>query len=138
MVRRECFEAIGGFLAQRGWDTADEIQAMERGWTTTHFPLLKMKHWKPEGTGMGRVRTCCMHGEIYYRTRGGPFTFLLKALKRLKEPPMIFGSLAMCFGYFRAGIKRMPALVTQSEGVRYRKLLRARIVRSFLGEQRAE
>jgi glycosyltransferase involved in cell wall biosynthesis len=133
VVRRECFQGIGGFVSERGWDTADEIQAMARGWKTTHFPALKMKHWKPEGTGMGLIRTSFMHGEIYYRTRGGFLTFALKALKRLKERPVVVGALAMCFGYIRACIKQVPHLVTEQEGMGYRKLLRRRLSEMLFG-----
>ncbi|HEY5813596.1 MAG TPA: glycosyltransferase family A protein, partial [Terrimicrobiaceae bacterium] len=31
VVRRRCFEDIGGFVVQRGWDTVDEIRSMARG-----------------------------------------------------------------------------------------------------------
>jgi poly-beta-1,6-N-acetyl-D-glucosamine synthase len=31
VVRRECFEQIGGFIAERGWDTIDEIRAQTMG-----------------------------------------------------------------------------------------------------------
>ena len=91
-VRRECFENIGGFITQRGWDTVDEIRARSRGWETTHFADLKMKHWKPEGTGMGLLRTSCMHGEIYYRTGGSRPVLYLKSRAPNDAPPLRGGS----------------------------------------------
>ena len=127
VVRRSCFEAIGGFVAQRSWDTVDEIRAMARGWETTHFPSLVMKHLKPEGTGMGLLRTCFMHGEIYYRTRGGLLFFLLKVLRRTTYRPVVMGGLAMAWGYLNAVIRRKERLVNAEEGRGYRTLLNARL-----------
>lgn len=127
VIHRQCFSEIGGFLAQRGWDTVDEIRAMVCGWETTHFAELRMKHWKPEGTGMGRLRTSYMHGEIYYRTGGGFLFFALKLLNRIRSAPVITGALALAWGYFHAWLKRRELLVTESEARCYRTLLNSRL-----------
>src|SRR5215471_7263336 len=66
MIRRSCFEEIQGFIASPGWDTVDEIKAQVAGWTTSHFEDLHFYHLKPEGSGIGKLRTNLMHGEIYY------------------------------------------------------------------------
>ena len=71
VIRRKCFDEIGGFVCSRGWDTVDEIRAMNLGWKTTHFEDLVMSHLKPEGSGIGSLRTCILHGEVYYKTGGG-------------------------------------------------------------------
>ena len=127
VIRRECFEQIGEFIQERGWDTVDEIRAIARDWRTGHFPELKMKHWKPEGTGMGLLRTSYMHGEIYYRTRGDVLFFAMKTLRRLKEQPFVIGSMAMLWGYIHAFLKRREPLVTSDEGRHYRRLLTERL-----------
>jgi glycosyltransferase involved in cell wall biosynthesis len=127
VVRRNCFSEIGGFLAQRGWDTVDEIRAMACGWETTHFAELRMKHWKPEGTGMGRLRTSYMHGEIYYRTGGGFLFFALKLLNRLRSTPVITGAIALAWGYFHALLEGRELLVTEAEARCYRRLLNSRL-----------
>ena len=49
-VRRECFEAIGGFVARKGWDTVDEIRAGLLGWrpatsTTSASSTSSPKAW---------------------------------------------------------------------------------------------
>ena len=127
MVRRKCFKEIDGFIPQRGWDTVDEIRAVARGWETTHFPELRMKHWKPEGTGMGLLRTSYMHGEIYYRTCGSKLFLILKTLRRLAGRPFVCGGLAMIWGYLHAMIKRSEPLVNETEGRCYRALLNGRL-----------
>lgn len=127
VVRRQCFEEIGGFIPERGWDTVDEIRAVSKGWHTTHFEDLKMKHWKREGTGMGLMHTSIMHGEIYYRVGGGKFFFILKALGRARHRPILFGSAGLVWGYVRSVLRRVPPLVTAEEARAYRSLLYERL-----------
>ena len=127
VIRKQCFEEIDGFIEQRGWDTVDEIKAIARGWHTGHFRELQMKHWKPEGTGMGLLRTSYMHGEIYYRTRGDLLFFALKVLRRVAEKPVVLGSISMAWGYLHSFFQRREPLVTPSEGRHYRQLLTQRL-----------
>jgi poly-beta-1,6-N-acetyl-D-glucosamine synthase len=127
VVRRACFEEIDGFVAARGWDTVDEIRARARGWRTTHFSELKMQHWKPEGTGIGRLRTSMMHGEIYYATGGSILFFAAKVLHRAFHRPFLTGAVALFWGYARAALNRGTRLVTDSEARTYRAMLLSRI-----------
>ena len=127
IVRRSCFEQIGGFVAARGWDTVDEIRAMALGWRTGHVSEHKMRHWKPEGSGIGALRTSCMHGEVYYNTGGGHLFFALKFLHRLTRRPWVISGLALLWGYVRSALRRNERLVTHEEARLYRSLLNARI-----------
>ena len=127
VIRKQCFEEIGCFIEQRGWDTVDEIRAIARGWHTGHFREERMKHWKPEGTGMGLLQTSYMHGEIYYRTRGDILFFAMKAVRRVADKPLLVGSISMVWGYLHAFLKRREPLVTPAEGKHYRKLLTYRL-----------
>ena len=127
VIRRACFEEIGGFALTPGWDTADEIRAWGRGWTTAHFKDLEVEHHKPEGSAMGFLRTSRMHGEIHYVTGGDPFFLLFKVLHRVRLKPFLFGALALCFGYTEAVARRKPRLVTPGEAATYRKILRHRL-----------
>ena len=127
VIRWECFEDISGFIEQRGWDTVDEIRAIARGWRTGHFPELQMKHWKPEGSGMGILRTTFMHGEIYYRTQGSFLFFTMKIIRRLLEKPYLIGGLSMLSGYLHAFFQGREPLVTSAEGKCYRQLLNQRL-----------
>ena len=78
VVRRRCFENIGGFLTSPGWDTVDEIRAHTMGWETRHFADLETRHHKREGSAMGSLSTNAFHGEIYYVTGGGPLFLVLQ------------------------------------------------------------
>jgi poly-beta-1,6-N-acetyl-D-glucosamine synthase len=129
VVRRRCFEQIGGFPTAAGWDTVDEIKAIERGWRTGHFADLRVKHHKREGSGIGQIKTNRIHGEIYYATGGDPLFFLFKVLHRLTARPIVTSAMALAYGYLSAAATRRPRLVTASEARVYRRLLRQRLFR---------
>ena len=132
MVRKKCFEAIGGFAPSRGWDTIDEIRAQMMGWRTCHVRELKFYHLKPEGSGIGFVRTNAMHGEIYHLTGGGTFFFLLKIAHRtLFGKPFPLAGLAMLYGFLRARVSGRKRLVSTAEAEFYRRVLNERIWRGL-------
>jgi poly-beta-1,6-N-acetyl-D-glucosamine synthase len=128
LVRKICFDQIGGFIPVRGWDTLDEIRAMTHGWRTGHFREMKMKHWKREGSGMGALRTNFMHGEIYYRTGGSLMFFALKVLHRFTCRPFFIGGLALLWGYLQTMFSQQERIVNQEEARCYRSLLSRRLV----------
>lgn len=127
VLRKKCFEEIGGFIVAAGWDTVDEIRAMALEWKTGHFPDLQMKHHKSEGSGIGTIRTSVMHGEIYYLTGGGKLFFLLKVLHRMMSKPYVIGAMALSWGYMKALWKRKASLVTEAEAKCYQALLSERL-----------
>jgi poly-beta-1,6-N-acetyl-D-glucosamine synthase len=130
MLRRRCFEDIGGFVRDRGWDTIDEVRAQVSGWSTRHFADIRFKHLKPEGAGIGALRTCVLHGEVYYLTGGGPAFLLLKAGHRmLAGKPPVIGGLAILYAYLRCWWSGRQRLVNPAEAQHYRRLLNRRLVR---------
>jgi len=130
VVRRQCFEQIGGFVPSIGWDTVDEIKAMSLGWKTVHFRELEARHHKPEGSGIGVLRTSRMHGEIYYASGGDPWLFILKVIRRLWQRPRPLNALSLLVGYIGAVARGEPRLVSAGEVRLYRGLLRQRLLRS--------
>jgi len=129
VVRRECYEEIGGFVPHKGWDTVDEIRAGLHGWMTGHFPDLRFRHLKPEGIAMGTLRTHRFHGEIYYQTGGGVPFLLAKSLHRMcTSKPLLLGGMAMMMGYVVARVAGTPRLVSDSEARFYRALLNRRVL----------
>ncbi len=127
VVRRECFDEIGGFIESAGWDTVDEIRAMTRGWRTCHFRDLHIKHHKPEGSGIGKIRTNAMHGEIYYLTGGDKVFFVLKVLHRMTIRPYLIGGLSLLWGYLKSVLKREALIVSETEAKYYKARLRERL-----------
>jgi hypothetical protein len=86
-----------------------------------------MHHHKPEGSGIGLVRTSLMHGEIYYLTGGSKIFFVLKVLHRFAVRPYFVNAMALICGYVRALVKRKKLLVTEAESHYYNALLLGRI-----------
>jgi poly-beta-1,6-N-acetyl-D-glucosamine synthase len=127
VMRRACFEEIGGFIPAPGWDTVDEIKAMTRGWRTTHFRELEMMHHKREGSSMGAVNTGVMQGEAYHRTGGSKLFFVLKVLHRLAVRPYFVNAMALIWGYVRSMMVRKQLLVTETEARYYKALLLGRL-----------
>jgi len=134
VVRMDCFHDIGGFVCERGWDTVDEVRARTRGWDTRHFPDLQFRHLKPEGSGIGNLRTGIMHGEVYHATGGGIVFLGLKVAHRMVTGrPPVAGGLALGWGYLRAVLTGQPRLLDAQERAHYR-LLQSR--RLWLGRGR--
>jgi glycosyltransferase involved in cell wall biosynthesis len=132
VIRYACYKDIGGFITQRGWDTVDEIRAWFKGWKTEHVPQITFYHLRPEGIGMGMIRTNSMHGEIFYRTGGGFLLMLIKSTIRMfKGRPFILAGKAMAWGYLLAAIRGMELLVTKDEAKLYKKMLTKRFWRIF-------
>lgn len=129
MVRRGCFNQIGGFTPSPGWDTADEIKAQFLGWRTCHFKDVHFYHLKKEGTGIGQLKTSRMHGEVFYLTGGGIIFFTLKFVHRtLLGKPLMLNGFMMLLGYLNAFVSRKKRLVTRDEARFYRKLLNRRLL----------
>jgi glycosyltransferase involved in cell wall biosynthesis len=127
MIRRVCFEDIGGFTPAPGWDTVDELRAISRGWTTAHFRDITMKHHKHEGSTIGPVNTSIMQGEAYYRSGGSALFFVFKLLHRVVRVPYLVSALGLLWGYMRATLRRAPILVTETEASCYKALLLGRL-----------
>ena len=136
VMRKKCFEDIGGFESSRGWDTLDEIKAMVHGWETCHFSDIHFYHLKKEGSGIGALRTNFMHGEIYYLTGGSKFFFIFKVIHRcLYGNPFLVASLYMLYGYVKPLLTRKKRLVNKEEMKLYRKILNRRIFNYVLSRK---
>jgi poly-beta-1,6-N-acetyl-D-glucosamine synthase len=128
VVRRACFEAIGGFVSSKGWDTVDEIRAGRLGWKTGHFEDVLFDHLKPEGKAMGALQTHHFHGAIYYQTGGGlPFLLAKAAHRAATKTPYLLSGVSMLLGYLQPLVARRPRLVNAAEARHYRSMLRQRL-----------
>ena len=81
MYRRECFEQIGGLLSCIGWDTADEVSAWTKGWTTRSFFGYRVIHRRPTGGGIRFNKVCWERGKAEYYTCSHPLFVTVKSVK---------------------------------------------------------
>ncbi len=93
------------------------------GWIAVSWndPQLNFQHLRPMGTSdknwwTGRVR----HGIGQYFMGTGPAYMLASAVYRLSHPPMVIGSLASLWGYFKSAVMRHPRYGDR----RFRKFVR--------------
>lgn len=129
VMRRQCFEEIGGYSPNVGWDSIDEIRARARGWNTCHFEDLRFHHLRPEGRGIGMLRNCKKYGIAYYLMGGGPFFLLFKIPYRMfVAKPVIFGGLAMLWA-MRVVYSAARSPCHAGRGQLYRSLLHSRLRR---------
>jgi biofilm PGA synthesis N-glycosyltransferase PgaC len=109
--RRECFEAIGGFVREVMWDAIDCHKARAMGWIAVSWddPELRFEHLRPMGSSqksihVGRRR----HGAGQYYMGSDPLYFAATALYRMAHPPYVTGGFSMLAGYFGAMLKGAP------------------------------
>lgn len=104
--RRACFEEIGGFVAEVGWDGYDCHRARWFGWRAQSWddPDLRFIHLRPMGSSQknifrGRIR----HGKGQFHIGTHPVFFLVSSLYRsVRQRPYVTGTLFSIYGYLRA------------------------------------
>jgi biofilm PGA synthesis N-glycosyltransferase PgaC len=101
LVRRECYEAIGGYavLEYGGEDWHAQISAQIRGWTVEAFPELKIFHYRHTGEADNLVRHKFRQGRMDYSFGSDPTFEVLKCLQRLPEKPFVIGGMARLVGF---------------------------------------
>jgi glycosyltransferase involved in cell wall biosynthesis len=109
--RTTCFEQIGGFVRELMWDGIDCHRCRMLGWIAVSWndPNLNFEHLRPMGTShknwwTGRVR----HGVGQYFMGTGVTYMLASAVYRLGHPPVILGSIANLWGYFKSMLAQNP------------------------------
>jgi cellulose synthase/poly-beta-1,6-N-acetylglucosamine synthase-like glycosyltransferase len=124
LYRRECFEAIGGFVREVMWDGIDFHMCRMRGYRTAslHDPELRIIHLRLMGSSdqnvfKGRLRwgrgQWFMGSSLPYVIASGVF--------RTREKPYVLGGLAIIAGYVQAAWKHEPRL----ENLEFRRSLRS-------------
>jgi len=108
LVRRECYEAIGGYavLEFGGEDWHAETSARMKGWEIEAFPALKIFHHRRTGEASGLLRYKFRQGRMDYSFGSDPAFEIFKCLLRVPEKPVFFGCMARLGGFFWAVTRR--------------------------------
>jgi len=102
MFRRECFEAIGGYvpLEKGGQDAVAEVMVRMHGWQVRSFDDIQVLHYRPTGTeGRSMYRAQFLSGSEEYLLGYHPLFLAAKCLRRVGEKPYVLGSLLRLCGY---------------------------------------
>jgi len=107
LVRRECYEAIGGYavLEYGGEDWHAQVSAQIQGWTVAAFPELKILHFRHTGEADNLVRHKFRQGRMDYSFGSHALFEILKCLQRMPEKPFIIGGSARLIGFFWSYIR---------------------------------
>src|SRR5713101_4513507 len=134
VFRRECFEAIGGYLPVKGGsiDHIAVITARMKGWKTRTFTEKVCLHHRGIGTAergtlMVRFRT----GAQDYALGGHPLWELFRTVYQMTKRPFGIGGLMLVVGYVWALVRREEKPISR-EMVAFRRREQMRRLRQFL------
>jgi glycosyltransferase involved in cell wall biosynthesis len=101
LVRRECYEAIGGYavLKYGGEDWCAQTKARMMGWQVESIPHLKIFHHRHTGAGNRPIKNAFRLGRLDYSFGSDPVFEFVKCLRRLRERPYFAVALARLAGF---------------------------------------
>lgn len=115
VFRRECFEAIGGYVPVKGGaiDNIAVITARMKGWKTRTFPEKTCLHHREMGTAQqGLVRARFKFGGKDYAIGNHPAWEMFRSVYQMTRRPFLIGGLALAAGYGLAWVRRVPRPVS--------------------------
>jgi glycosyltransferase involved in cell wall biosynthesis len=115
LVRRECYEAIGGYVPLKygGEDWCAEVSARMKGWSVKAFSDLKVKHLRTTGAADRALTHCFRQGKMDHSIGSHPVFEILKCARRVPERPFAAGAVARLAGFFWSYATKEPRLVPQ-------------------------
>ena len=116
LFRRECFEAIGGYMSVKGGaiDRIADIAARMKGWKTRRFAEKQYFHYRHTGTAQQSVlMSKFKDGAKDYSVGSSPIWELFRTVYQMTKRPFVVGSLLEASGYAWALIRRAERPVSR-------------------------
>jgi glycosyltransferase involved in cell wall biosynthesis len=116
LFRRECFEAIGGYLPIKGGgiDVVAVLTARMKGWQTRTFPENVCMHHRAMGTGSHRASATAFRlGEKDYTLGRGLVWQLFRSLYQMTRRPVFVGGASLLAGYLWSMLRRVERPVSK-------------------------
>lgn len=110
VFRRECFEAIGGYLPVKGGsiDHIAVISSRMKGWKTRTWTDKVCLHHREMGTAQrGALGSKFKLGMMDYRIGNHPLWEIFRATYQMSQRPRLLGGMALGWGYTWAMLKRI-------------------------------
>ena len=114
LFRRQCFEEIGGYIANPagGIDWIAVTTARMKGWKTCSFPEKRFHHYRTLGTAeRGIIASLFSYGEKDYYLGGSPVWQLFRVCYRSAKHPV--SGFALLAGYCWAALRRTKRPVSR-------------------------
>ncbi len=116
LFRRECFEAIGGYLPVKGGaiDRIADISARMKGWQTRTFTEKVYLHHRATGTSQqGVLISKFKDGVKDYSVGTSPVWELFRTAYQMTKKPLILGGLMTAAGYVWSSLRRAERPVSR-------------------------
>jgi len=115
LVRRECYEAIGGYSVFKygGEDWYAQQTAKMNGWHAQAIPSLKVFHERPTGAANSLLLHQFRLGRLDYCFGSDPVFEFIKCSLRVSEKPWLLGALLRFAGFAWSAICGEPRPVSQ-------------------------
>jgi len=137
LFRRECYEAIGGYMPLKGGciDHVAVLSARWHGWQTRTFTENVCMHHRQMGTAVqGALRAKFKLGAKDYTVGNHPAWELARVIYQLKNRPAVLGGVSLGLGYLWSFVRRaevplsaeLVAFVQREQLARLKKLLTRR------------
>jgi poly-beta-1,6-N-acetyl-D-glucosamine synthase len=124
MFRRQCFEEIGGYFANKagGIDWIAVTTARMMGWKTRSYREKSFFHYRHLGTAeRSQFAATFSYGEKDYYLGGHPVWELFRVTYRMTKRPFLVEGLAMGLGYGWAMLRREKRSVSKQLMAFHRK-----------------
>jgi biofilm PGA synthesis N-glycosyltransferase PgaC len=115
VFRRECFEAVGGYMPVKGGsiDHIAVITARMKGWKTRTFTAKSCLHHRAMGTaGRNFLKSRFKLGMKDYSIGNHPMWEFFRTARQMTLPPVLTGGLALAAGYLWGVVRQVPRLVS--------------------------
>jgi biofilm PGA synthesis N-glycosyltransferase PgaC len=115
LFRRECFEAIGGYMPVKGGavDRIADIAARMHGWKTKRFADKVYFHHRHTGTAQQSILMSKFRdGAKDYSVGSSPIWEVFRTVYQMTKRPFVVGSLMEACGYLWALIRRVERPVS--------------------------
>jgi biofilm PGA synthesis N-glycosyltransferase PgaC len=140
LFRRECYEAIGGYVPVKGGaiDRIANIAARMKGWKTRTFTEKMYFHHRTMSTAeQGVIKARFKDGGKDYAIGSHPLWELFRATYQMTKPPYVVGGAALLIGYAWSVARRvrrpvsdeMTKFTRQEQMQRLKEFLRGKTLR---------
>ena len=111
VFRRECFEAVGGYVPVKGGsvDLIAVITARMKGWKTRTFTEKSSLHHRTMGTaGRSLLKSRFKLGIKDYSVGNHPMWEFVRTARQMTLHPVLTGGLALAAGYLWGVVRQVP------------------------------
>jgi glycosyltransferase involved in cell wall biosynthesis len=133
LIRRDCYEAIGGYavLKYGGEDWYAQTCAKMKGWQVASFPQLIVFHHRCTGGSNRPLRNAFRLGRLDHSFGSDPLFEVVKCVRRFKDKPYLFGAMTRLMGFIWCHLSGQEKSVSEGFAAFLRKEQKSRISSLF-------